>query len=504
MGLRKVVLFVMCFTITRMAAGQVTHHVPGDFPTIQQAIDASSDGDTVLVGYGTNGVYNEAINLGVKSITVASSAGGPAFTVIDAGSTGTSAVTVDGATNAKLDGFTIRHGSGTPIQLLTEMIVGGGIFVASGNVNIANCVIESNTAQLGAGIYIGAGAVATFDGCTIRWNEADLGGGLFSNAGQPVVTDSLFRSNWAKAGAGAFIVGDGTFTDSRFAINNAWTEGGGLIAAGGHTNIISCTFTGNVTVQRGGAMVIDEHATAEIIDSRFQSNSSIGPGGAIAIGPISDAAIAGTIFCDNHPDAIAGAWDDGGGNSFVEVCPDTCQGHCGGQSADGCWCDSMCHAFIDCCEDKCDHCGSPYCDPTNQSSCWGSCGGGPPQGCWCDNVCFVFGDCCGDVCEACDYQPCQGGRGSCIGLCGNYLHPSGCGCRPECLDEGNCCDDACAVCGHCKTGDLDGDGVVDVSDLLILLANWGPCPRSGECLGDLTGDGIVDVSDLLLLLGNWG
>jgi plastocyanin len=54
------------------------------------------------------------------------------------------------------------------------------------------------------------------------------------------------------------------------------------------------------------------------------------------------------------------------------------------------------------------------------------------------------------------------------------------------------------------SGDLNGDGVVDVSDLLILLAAWGPCPQSGDCIADLNGDGAVDVSDLLILLANWG
>ncbi len=51
-------------------------------------------------------------------------------------------------------------------------------------------------------------------------------------------------------------------------------------------------------------------------------------------------------------------------------------------------------------------------------------------------------------------------------------------------------------------GDLNGDGVVDVSDLLILLGAWGSC--SGQCPADLNGDGVVDVSDLLMLLSNWG
>lgn len=52
-------------------------------------------------------------------------------------------------------------------------------------------------------------------------------------------------------------------------------------------------------------------------------------------------------------------------------------------------------------------------------------------------------------------------------------------------------------------GDLNGDGIVDVADLLLLLGAWGPC--AGEsCPADLNDDGTVDVADLLILLGNWG
>jgi hypothetical protein len=48
--------------------------------------------------------------------------------------------------------------------------------------------------------------------------------------------------------------------------------------------------------------------------------------------------------------------------------------------------------------------------------------------------------------------------------------------------------------------DLDGNDVVDVSDLLLLLAAWG---QSGHP-ADLDGSGTVDVGDLLILLAEWG
>ena len=54
-------------------------------------------------------------------------------------------------------------------------------------------------------------------------------------------------------------------------------------------------------------------------------------------------------------------------------------------------------------------------------------------------------------------------------------------------------------------GDLDGDGVVGVADLLILFAQWGPCPDQPDlCPADLNGDGSVGVGDLLIQFANWG
>ena len=61
-----------------------------------------------------------------------------------------------------------------------------------------------------------------------------------------------------------------------------------------------------------------------------------------------------------------------------------------------------------------------------------------------------------------------------------------------------------AQVGPGLVGDLDGDGMVGVSDLLILLANWGPCADCNDCPADLNGDCNVGVADLLILLANWG
>jgi glucose/arabinose dehydrogenase len=53
-------------------------------------------------------------------------------------------------------------------------------------------------------------------------------------------------------------------------------------------------------------------------------------------------------------------------------------------------------------------------------------------------------------------------------------------------------------------GDINGDGLVDGTDLGLLLAAWGECPPSGDCPADVNGDGRINGSDLGVLLNNWG
>lgn len=56
--------------------------------------------------------------------------------------------------------------------------------------------------------------------------------------------------------------------------------------------------------------------------------------------------------------------------------------------------------------------------------------------------------------------------------------------------------------------DLGNDGSVGVSDLLILLADWGPCADCNDCVSDIDdtcgSDCEVGTADLLFLLDSWG
>ncbi|MFM7051424.1 MAG: SUMF1/EgtB/PvdO family nonheme iron enzyme [Planctomycetota bacterium] len=52
-------------------------------------------------------------------------------------------------------------------------------------------------------------------------------------------------------------------------------------------------------------------------------------------------------------------------------------------------------------------------------------------------------------------------------------------------------------------GDINGDGLIEASDLTKLLSSWGACPANA-CGADLTSDGIVNSVDVAQLIEAWG
>jgi murein tripeptide amidase MpaA len=56
-------------------------------------------------------------------------------------------------------------------------------------------------------------------------------------------------------------------------------------------------------------------------------------------------------------------------------------------------------------------------------------------------------------------------------------------------------------CSDGGSPDVNGDGAVDVQDLVEIITSWGPCPG---CPADVNGDGSVDVADLVLVITGWG
>src|SRR6266478_5354343 len=132
-------------------AAATTIHVPADQPTIQAAINAATNGDTVLVSAGT---YPERINFMGKAITVRGISG-RRVTWIDGGGSGTVVTFNSGEKlSSVLRGFTIINGVSA-----NGFFSGGGITVDGSSPTIRNNIIVGNVACAdGGGLEVEFGA----------------------------------------------------------------------------------------------------------------------------------------------------------------------------------------------------------------------------------------------------------------------------------------------------------------------------------------------------------
>ncbi|MEE2718797.1 MAG: hypothetical protein VX727_03330 [Planctomycetota bacterium] len=155
-----------------------TINVPADYPTIQGAINASSNGDVITIAAGT---YNEHSLLppADKAITIQGTVNGD----------GTLATTIDAQQAGSVFVVNSGEGNGTVIR---DLVITGGSTSGGGGINcnfssptISGCHITGNTATYyGGGIYCG-GSNPTISGCTILGNSAEHGGGIYSYESNP-------------------------------------------------------------------------------------------------------------------------------------------------------------------------------------------------------------------------------------------------------------------------------------------------------------------------------
>ena len=275
-------LFCASLWMTQLLGAQTIIDVPSDYPTIQDAINASSNGDEIRVAPGT---YLEAIDFVGKAIALRST-GGASQTTIDAQAAGSVVTFTNGeGPSSLIDGFNLRGGSGTLLGNTglpswcaaagcppPKKFGGGGVLVVSSSPWIRDCLIEANFAGQdnldegwGGGIYIANGS-PRIESCEIRNNRpaglapgnlGGLGGGIAIEAGSaPVIVDCWIHDHGLSSALGH---GGGVYSEAsapriercRIENNRVYADpggwGGGVAVASGTCLLTSCLIVRNVT-----------------------------------------------------------------------------------------------------------------------------------------------------------------------------------------------------------------------------------------------------------------
>jgi|GEM_PF-2626930 len=222
------------------------------FDSIQEAIDASRNGDTVTIHPGLyRGDGNRDIDFTGKAITVRCRSTDPSVCVVDAEFVARGFVFETAEPRgAVLKNLTIRHGRAD---------LGAGILCDGASPTIEHCHVVDNLAEVNGGGFHFNNSRALINGCLIRGNQAATfnGGGAYCNNSDPTFRHSVFRDNQAGFGGGAVFALSGSepIVSNCEITGNVATRGGGLYASVATFRIESCTLADNrATLGRGHAI----------------------------------------------------------------------------------------------------------------------------------------------------------------------------------------------------------------------------------------------------------
>jgi hypothetical protein len=273
---------------------RVDDNGPADFHTIQAAVDAASEGETIVV---SQGLYVENVRIEGKNIRLRSTDPNDpnvvAATIIDGGFAGP-VVTFSGTESdaCLLRGFTLQNGSAPQ---------GGGICGNGTSAVIGDNVICDNVASggpTGPDLGIGGGLFAcrgVIQRNTITGNVATIGGGLAFCAG--TIADNLVAGNAALHTGGGLYECAGPIQGNLISGNRAAIDGGGLSDCNGpiHHNLV----VGNVAAEGTGGGLHE-------CDGRVENNTIVGNRAGPAGGGLSacNSQIVNCIIWANGPDQM--------------------------------------------------------------------------------------------------------------------------------------------------------------------------------------------------------
>ena len=256
--------------------------VPGDYSTIQSAIDGSSDGDVVTVAAGT---YTEALDFDGKAVHVLG-IDGPAATILDANLGGSAVLFISGeGADSVLEGFTITSGIGTHTPGIDgeHLLCGGGAMIVGAAPTLRNLIITGNTADDGGGMYLVDGASPTLTDVTISYNTAnDDGGGIFMWASAPTLDHVLVVGNvaYGEDGGGMAVKEGSAATLNNVVIvgNSAPDDGGGMRVKNSTADLTNVTIVANHAGDGGGMAVKNSVATLDNVVLAWNIAGSQGGG----------------------------------------------------------------------------------------------------------------------------------------------------------------------------------------------------------------------------------
>jgi hypothetical protein len=245
-----------------------TLYVPNNYLTIQDAIDASNPGDTIIVGSGVYRLYSGNITITQESITLKSSYGAKKTIIEGRGDSPVISFMED--SRSVIDGFTITSTDETD----TKALKGGGIYCApSSSPTIINNIITGNNAVFGGGIYCAPlSSPAIRDNVISKNSSIKFGGGIFSYRASPNISNNKIVANEASnSGGGISCSRDSARITNNILWKNKAKSGGGISCDRSSCAIISDTITRNGATYGGGLFF--HKGSVRIINTIFWENS---------------------------------------------------------------------------------------------------------------------------------------------------------------------------------------------------------------------------------------